>query len=75
MQNENITKYENLIQLFKSLHMEKYDGHEAQCKYFSNIEDSLEWLSNSSTQKTNILVTGSLYLVGLVLKVLSYEID
>ena len=75
MENEKITKYENLIELFKSLHKEKYDGQTAECKYFSNIEDSLEWLTNSKRQKTNILVTGSLYLVGLVLKVLNYEID
>ena len=49
-------------------------------KIFSNIFDSLNWLtkdnnSNNGDEKINVLITGSLYLVGLSLKVLEYKID
>ena len=59
------------------------------CEIFSNIFDSLYWLTNgmepmvggelknelSDRKRINVLITGSLYLVGLSLKVLEQKIN
>jgi hypothetical protein len=57
---------------------EKRTAHE--CKIFDNVSGSIEWLLSTPEPTgvdthTNIVITGSLYLVGLSLKVLNFKID
>ena len=54
----------------------------ANCQIFNNVSDAIEWLTakhtvkdDVSTTNTNVVITGSLYLVGLALKVLNFKID
>ncbi len=45
-----------------------------ESKIFENINDSLEWLTKSNDNRhVNVLITGSLYVVGLALEVLDFN--
>jgi hypothetical protein len=81
-------KYDELISSFNEIKNELNIQKKIDCKIFSNIFESINWLTNgmepllsdqnnnnNDNQKINVLITGSLYLVGLSLKVLEQKID
>ena len=86
-QLDNDSKYDNLVNLYLALERQKYSGEanpkHAECQKFESVSEALEWLrgdkepsiNNQIAAKTNVLITGSLYLVGLALKLLEYKID
>ena len=81
-QLDNDSKYDNLVKLYLSLERQKYSNEpsakHADCNKFDSVSEALDWLREDAGQgqaKTNVLITGSLYLVGLALKLLNYKID
>jgi len=86
---DNEEKYKKLIETFLQLQVDRIqqankadqnnnveDG--INYKIFDNVQESLDWLTSEETRKgerLNVLVTGSLYLVGLALKVLEFKMD
>lgn len=45
-----------------------------ESRIFENINDSLDWLTKSNDDRhVNLLITGSLYVVGLALEVLNFN--
>jgi folylpolyglutamate synthase/dihydropteroate synthase len=68
---EDKIKYDQMI---NSLNEAK--NNNIDYKIFSNISDSLKWLTTRNREEEiNVLITGSLYLVGLSLKLLDHKID
>lgn len=68
---EDKVKYDQMI---NSLNEAK--NNNIDYKIFSNISDSLKWLTTRNREEEiNVLITGSLYLVGLSLKLLDHKID
>lgn len=81
-QSDTDSKYDNLVKLYLSLERQKYSNEpnakHAECNKFESVSEALNWLREDAGQgqvKTNVLITGSLYLVGLALKLLNYKID
>ena len=70
---ENQTKYINLKELYNRIMINKSKPVK-ESRIFDNIKDSLVWLSESTDNRhVNVLITGSLYLVGLSLEVLNFK--
>ena len=45
-----------------------------ESRIFENINDSLDWLTKlNDNRHVNVLITGSLYVVGLALEVLNFN--
>jgi folylpolyglutamate synthase len=86
---ENEDKYRKLIETFLDLQIDRIRQEATtdknnnidegiNYKIFDNVQESLEWLTCEevkSGERLNVLVTGSLYLVGLALKVLEFKMD
>ena len=74
-------KYTKLVELYANLNAASDATSDSKCKIFENVFEALNWLTDLNTTHTNteeninVLVTGSLYLVGLSLKVLNFKID
>lgn len=89
--DENNIKYNVLVDIFAKLcrerhatpEIKKFDNILESLNWLTRGQDDVlakqlrnETATNRShSQKTNVLITGSLYLVGLSLKVLQYKID
>jgi folylpolyglutamate synthase/dihydropteroate synthase len=67
------SKYQRLLELCNEMNEKR--GRNVKTEVFDSVLEALNWASYSDrTIKTNVLITGSLYLVGLSLKVLNYRI-
>lgn len=84
---EDTSKYDLLINSFNEIKKELKIEKSIECKVFLNVCEAISWLtngkepaidayedSNKTSVNTNVLITGSLYLVGLSLKVLEQKI-
>lgn len=67
-ENPNCKIFDNVLEALNWLTMSKDPSLREQLE---NVTDD----GSKEAKKTNVLITGSLYLVGLSLKVLNYKID
>ncbi len=62
-----------MVEIYKKIMINKNKTIK-ESKIFENINDSLEWLTKSNDNRhVNVLITGSLYVVGLALEVLNFN--
>lgn len=62
-----------MVEIYKKIMINK-NKTVKESRIFENINDSLDWLTKSNDDRhVNLLITGSLYVVGLALEVLNFN--
>jgi folylpolyglutamate synthase/dihydropteroate synthase len=62
-----------LVEIYKKIMVNK-NKTVKESRIFENINDSLDWLTKPNDNRhVNVLITGSLYVVGLALEVLNFN--
>ena len=62
-----------MVEIYKKIMINK-NKTVKESRIFENINDSLDWLTKlNDNRHVNVLITGSLYVVGLALEVLNFN--